>query len=229
MFLTLFVPLLLLLPLASGGQRQRLSVARCMLRKSSLLFLDEATSALDSESEHLVQQALDRLIAQKRCTILLVAHRLSTVMNADQICVLDGGVIKERGTHDELLQLPNGIYAKLVARQMARKQNLIEDEAVGQAVQQSASISAKDLKAKQEKLKEQKNKVDDFDALFDDIAEETQRQQAQELIQKANQNGTTQTTSTQSQSQSQSQPSAATTNQLSNGLVSRSSTSNHED
>jgi ABC-type multidrug transport system ATPase subunit len=155
----------------SGGQKQRLSIARAMLRKSRILFLDEATSALDAESEHLVQAALDRLIALGNCTILLVAHRLSTVMNADQICVLDGGVIRERGTHDQLIQLEDGIYAKLVQRQLARKQNIIEDEAVGAAV---AGKTAKEAKEAQEKLKEKKSKLDDFDSLFDEEEEKRQ-------------------------------------------------------
>jgi len=111
----------------SGGQKQRLSIARAMLRKARLLYLDEATSSLDAESEALVQEALDALIARGHCTILLVAHRLSTVMNAHQIAVLDGGKIAESGTHDELVQR-GGIYARLVQRQLARKANLIEEE-----------------------------------------------------------------------------------------------------
>ncbi len=225
-----------------------------MLRKASLLFLDEATSSLDSESESLVQTALDALIARGHCTILLVAHRsvagtmeqgcndftavvddgavahshpslafslflslfpslslssllfssllfslasLSTVMNADQICVLDGGRIVERGTHDQLVE-KEGIYAKLVQRQLARKQNLIEEEeaatdaaaaatpgataAAGGAaggvphpmskLQREASEQAK--KAKEKVL----SAVDDFDSLFDEQKEQEQQQTA---------------------------------------------------
>merc|ERR1712110_1123949 len=88
--------------MVSGGQRQRLAIARCFLRRPKLLFLDEATSALDAENEHLVQTALDQLIEQVGCTVVLIAHRLSTVINAQQIAVVHKGGIIERGRHDEL-------------------------------------------------------------------------------------------------------------------------------
>nr|WP_319397768.1 ABC transporter ATP-binding protein [uncultured Carboxylicivirga sp.] len=100
----------------SGGQRQRLSIARAILKNPPILILDEATSALDTESERLVQDALEKLMQNR--TSLVIAHRLSTVRNADMICVFNEGKIVETGTHDELIAL-NGIYNKLHSMQMS--------------------------------------------------------------------------------------------------------------
>lgn len=98
----------------SGGQRQRIAIARALLLKAPILILDEATSALDTESERLIQQAVERL--QQNCTSIVVAHRLSTIENADQILVVDGGKIVEQGKHAELLAR-GGHYAQLHAMQ----------------------------------------------------------------------------------------------------------------
>ena len=102
----------------SGGQRQRIAIARAMLKNAPILLLDEATSALDSESERQVQRALNALIRGR--TTLVIAHRLSTVQNADLICVLDRGQIVETGRHAELLAR-NGLYARLYAMQFAEQ------------------------------------------------------------------------------------------------------------
>lgn len=102
----------------SGGQRQRICIARALLKNAPILILDEATSALDTESEQMVQQALDNLMRNR--TTLVVAHRLSTIMHADMIVVLDEGRIVERGSHEELLS-NNGLYCRLHALQFNDK------------------------------------------------------------------------------------------------------------
>ncbi|GBG80484.1 hypothetical protein CBR_g30946 [Chara braunii] len=112
----------------SGGQRQRLAIARMLLRKPKILLLDEATSALDTESEALVQQALDRLIEAGGRTVILVAHRLSTVRNAHQIAVMEKGRVVELGTHDQLITKNEGVYARLVRRQVYSEANKIAED-----------------------------------------------------------------------------------------------------
>ena len=101
----------------SGGQRQRVAIARAVLKNPRILILDEATSSLDSESERLVQDALENLMVGR--TSIVIAHRLSTIRKADQILVLDGGHIVEKGTHEELITLENGIYRNLSLLQFA--------------------------------------------------------------------------------------------------------------
>ncbi|TMW61765.1 hypothetical protein Poli38472_010828 [Pythium oligandrum] len=97
----------------SGGQKQRIAIARVILKNPSILLLDEATSALDTESEKVVQEALDKIVTLQRRTTIIIAHRLSTIRKADKICVVSGGRIAEQGTHTELLA-KNGIYKRLV-------------------------------------------------------------------------------------------------------------------
>lgn len=103
----------------SGGQRQRVAIARAFIRQAPIVILDEATSALDNKSEAVVQKALDNLM--KNRTVFVIAHRLSTVVNADKIVVLNEGHIVEEGTHEELLKLPNGAYASLYNAQFKKK------------------------------------------------------------------------------------------------------------
>jgi ATP-binding cassette subfamily B (MDR/TAP) protein 1 len=108
----------------SGGQKQRLAIARAILKNPKILLLDEATSALDSESESLVQDALDKLM--KGRTTIMIAHRLSTVKNADVIVVMKKGKVVEFGNHEELIEL-NGLYTSLVNKQMLSAEKKIKN------------------------------------------------------------------------------------------------------
>lgn len=110
----------------SGGERQRVGVARALIKRPCILLLDEATSALDSETERKVQESIHALCAGR--TSLVIAHRLSTIMHADEICVMSKGEIKERGRHDDLLQISDGIYRNmwLIQTEGVRKSDLKE-------------------------------------------------------------------------------------------------------
>ena len=101
----------------SGGQKQRIAIARALMKDAKILIFDEATSALDSENEAKVQEAINNVINQKNITSIIIAHRLSTVKNANIIYVMNKGKIVEFGNHDELIK-KNGEYKKLIQRQL---------------------------------------------------------------------------------------------------------------
>ena len=127
----------------SGGQRQRLAIARVFLRKPKIILLDEATSALDENSQEAVQKALGDLIRESQSTVVMVAHRLSTVVNADSICVIDKGRVLEQGTHQELAAKAGGIYASMVSKQLSKQGDLLDQEQDPKATTASPSPKKK--------------------------------------------------------------------------------------
>jgi ATP-binding cassette subfamily B protein/subfamily B ATP-binding cassette protein MsbA len=111
----------------SGGQKQRIAIARALIQNPEIMILDEATSALDTESERLVQEALDKLMVGR--TTFIIAHRLSTIINADKIVVMEAGEIKEIGNHEELLKV-NGIYRHLYEIQFGTQEKELMEEII---------------------------------------------------------------------------------------------------
>jgi len=132
----------------SGGQKQRIAIARVLVGDPKILLLDEATSALDTESELVVQEAIENIISTTKRTTVIIAHRLSTIRNADIIAVVMGGTIVETGTHDELIN-SESYYKKLVDAQnrtasLKRKSSVVQVDAQGQTESQRGFITVPD-------------------------------------------------------------------------------------
>lgn len=133
--------------LLSGGQKQRIAIARAIVSNPPILLLDEATSALDTQSEKLVQKALDQAATGR--TTITIAHRLSTIKDADQIIVMSKGVILETGTHDQLLSDPDGAYSALVQAQKLKEETEGEDGGTAEAEDEEALLQREAEDARQ--------------------------------------------------------------------------------
>ena len=127
----------------SGGQKQRIAIARAIIKEPQILLLDEATSALDSESERVVQEAIDQAVIGR--TTIIIAHRLSTIRNADLIAVVQNGQVMETGSHDELIENENGHYTSLVHLQQTEKERIPDEANSNISNSASSSISNMDI------------------------------------------------------------------------------------
>jgi ATP-binding cassette, subfamily B (MDR/TAP), member 1 len=143
----------------SGGQKQRVAIARAILKNPSILLLDEATSALDTESERVVQASLDKLLESSTRTTIVVAHRLSTIRNADKIAVHAGGAIVEIGSHDELMKLEDGKYRLLVEAQNSKKSDDDQSETVALPVEQPKALRVKSAVSDSSGMHHRKSRV----------------------------------------------------------------------
>ncbi|KAK1940437.1 ABC transporter B family member 11 [Phytophthora citrophthora] len=159
----------------SGGQKQRIAIARAIIKNPPILLLDEATSALDTESERIVQASLDRLVAGSNRTTIIVAHRLSTIRDADRIAVHNGGRIVEIGSHEELLRVANGHYRRLLeaqAQAKLEKKTGTHDNSIvgdGHGVIQSNMVSKKSSETDIDDVKP--NEADDSNSDSEDTLE----------------------------------------------------------